>query len=300
VRVLDSTGFLALPAMPRSLIVVGGGFIGLEMAQAAHRLGANITIVDALPRVAGPEDREVSRALEAVFRRMGWELRLGVQVTSVTTQGDSAVLTMQTSAESAGEELAAECALVAVGRRPNSADLGLESLCVELSGPASVRNNEYLEAAPACTRGRRERQDAAGPRGQPPGPLRGAAPAGKGGKAPLRLRPGAKHPLRQSEVLRVASWQTKPGRRRKRAGIARAAHQTPRPGPRRHSGLRQMRVAAGVCGRHGRWRGLSRMAESAALRCGRLDQGGRRGLHVPAPHPGRIPQGAMLADKEAA
>ncbi|SNR77066.1 dihydrolipoamide dehydrogenase [Humidesulfovibrio mexicanus] len=148
VRVLDSTGFLALPAMPQSLIVVGGGFIGLEMAQAAHRLGAKITIVDALPRIAGPEDREVSRALEAAFRRMGWELRLGVQVTSVTTQGDSAVLTMQTSAESAGEELAAECALVAVGRRPNSADLGLESLGVELSGPGSVRTNEYLEAAP--------------------------------------------------------------------------------------------------------------------------------------------------------
>lgn len=147
-RVLDSTGFLALPAMPRSLVVVGGGFIGLEMAQAAHRLGAKITIVDALPRVAGPEDREVSRALEAVFRRMGWELRLGVQVTSVSTQGGSAVVCIKTGEDSPGEELAAECALVAVGRRPNSADLGLESLGVELFGPGYVRTNEHLEAAP--------------------------------------------------------------------------------------------------------------------------------------------------------
>ncbi|MGE4264592.1 MAG: NAD(P)/FAD-dependent oxidoreductase [Desulfovibrio sp.] len=147
-RVLDSTGFLALPAMPKSLIVVGGGFIGLEMAQAAHRLGAHITIVDALPRLAGLEDPEVSKTLETVFKRQGWDIRLGVKVTSVVTQGDSAVLTLQTSAESAGEELVAECALVAVGRRPNSADLGLESLGVELSGPGYIKTNENLEAAP--------------------------------------------------------------------------------------------------------------------------------------------------------
>jgi len=147
-RVLDSTGFLALPVMPKSLIVVGGGFIGLEMAQAAHRLGAHITIVDALPRLAGLEDPEVSKALETVFKRQGWDIRLGVKVSSVTTQGDSAVLTMQAGPEAASEELVAECALVAVGRRPNSADLGLESLGVELSGPGYIKTNGNLEAAP--------------------------------------------------------------------------------------------------------------------------------------------------------
>lgn len=146
-RVLDSTGFLALKEMPRSLIVVGGGFIGLEMAQAAHRLGAHITIVDALPRLAGLEDPEVSKALETVFKRQGWDIRLGVKVASVLTQGEGsgegAVLTLDS-----GEELLAECALVAVGRRPNSADLGLESLGVEVSGPGYIKTNEYLEAAP--------------------------------------------------------------------------------------------------------------------------------------------------------
>ncbi|HWR04909.1 MAG TPA: FAD-dependent oxidoreductase [Humidesulfovibrio sp.] len=146
-RVVDSTGFLALSAMPQSLIVVGGGFIGLEMAQAAHRMGAKITIVDALPRLAGLEDPEVSKALEAVFKRQGWDIRLGVKVASVQTQasdsGEAAVLTLD-----GGEELLAECALVAIGRRPNSADLGLESLGVALSGPGYIVTNEYLEAAP--------------------------------------------------------------------------------------------------------------------------------------------------------
>ncbi|MBI5518757.1 MAG: FAD-dependent oxidoreductase [Desulfovibrio sp.] len=145
-RVVDSTGFLALSAMPQSLIVVGGGFIGLEMAQAAHRMGAKITIVDALPRLAGLEDPEVSKALETVFKRQGWDIRLGVKVASVLTQGENAVLTL--AAENGGEELVAECALVAIGRRPNSADMGLESLGVELSGPGYIKTNEFLEAAP--------------------------------------------------------------------------------------------------------------------------------------------------------
>jgi len=148
-RVLDSTGFLALQQMPASLIVVGGGFIGLEMAQAAHRLGAKITIVDALPRLAGVEDPEVSKTLEAVFKRQGWDIRLGVKVASVLTHGEGpgegAVLTLDGEG---GEELVAECALVAVGRRPNSADLGLESLGVELSGPGYIQTDENLLAAP--------------------------------------------------------------------------------------------------------------------------------------------------------
>lgn len=147
-RVLDSTGFLALSKMPASLIVVGGGFIGLEMAQAAHRMGAKITIVDALPRVAGPEDPEVAKTLETVFKRQGWDFRLGVKVASVATQedGEGAILTLD--AENGGEELVAECALVAIGRRPNSADLGLESLGVELTGPGYIKTDENLLAAP--------------------------------------------------------------------------------------------------------------------------------------------------------
>jgi len=101
-RVLDSTGFLGLPKMPASLLVVGGGFIGLEMAQAAHRLGAKITIVDALPRIAGPEDPEVAKVLEAAFKRMGWDFRLGVKVASVATHGESAVLTLDAASGGGG------------------------------------------------------------------------------------------------------------------------------------------------------------------------------------------------------
>lgn len=142
-RVMDSTGLLALGEMPKSLIVIGGGFIGLEMAQAAHRMGAHISIVDALPRLAGLEDPEVSKVLETVFRRQGWDIRLGVKVAGVQTAGESAVLTLE-----GGEALSAEAALIAVGRRPNSAGLGLEELGVRFAGPGYLVTDENLLAAP--------------------------------------------------------------------------------------------------------------------------------------------------------
>ncbi|PKN09023.1 MAG: 2-oxoglutarate dehydrogenase [Deltaproteobacteria bacterium HGW-Deltaproteobacteria-8] len=146
-RVLDSTGLLGLTEMPKSLLVVGGGFIGLEMAQAAHRMGAKITLVDALPRLAGAEDPEVSKTLESVFKRQGWDLRLGVKVASVKTIGDEAVLVLD-SADGVGEELHADLALIAVGRRPNSADLGLEALGATLNGAGYIQTDAQLLAAP--------------------------------------------------------------------------------------------------------------------------------------------------------
>lgn len=147
-RVLDSTGFLALAEMPKSLIVVGGGFIGLEMAQAAHRMGAHVTLVDALPRLAGMEDPEVSKTLETVFKRQGWDIRLGVKVAGVKTEGESAVLTLATDGAGGGETVSAEAALVAVGRRPNTAGLGLEELGAQFAGPGYLATDENLLAAP--------------------------------------------------------------------------------------------------------------------------------------------------------
>ncbi len=142
-RVMDSTGFLALAEMPKSLIVVGGGFIGLEMAQAAHRMGAHISIVDALPRLAGLEDPEVSKTLETVFKRQGWDIRLGVKVAGVKTEGDSAVLTLE-----GGETISAEGALIAVGRRPNTEGLGLDALGAQFVGQGYLATDENLLAAP--------------------------------------------------------------------------------------------------------------------------------------------------------
>jgi dihydrolipoamide dehydrogenase len=140
-RVLDSTSFLALAEAPESLIVVGAGFIGLEMAQAAARMGAKITLVDLADRVAVQEDPDCSAALQAAYKRAKWDLRLGVRVKCLATDGGRAVLTLDD-----GTAIEAERALVAVGRSPNSADLGLENTGAALTGQGFVLTDGRLLA----------------------------------------------------------------------------------------------------------------------------------------------------------
>ncbi|XPV75244.1 MAG: dihydrolipoyl dehydrogenase family protein [Desulfovibrio sp.] len=140
--IIDSTGFLALEEVPESLIVVGAGFIGLEMAQVAHRLGCKIHVVDALKRVANYEDQEVSKTLSSLFKRWKWDVRTDVRVQSVVSKDGEAVLTLE-----GGDEIVASKALLAVGRRPVSQGLGLEALGVEPVGPGFVPVNDNLEAA---------------------------------------------------------------------------------------------------------------------------------------------------------
>ncbi|WP_319583861.1 NAD(P)/FAD-dependent oxidoreductase [uncultured Pseudodesulfovibrio sp.] len=139
--VLDSDKFLSMESMPESLIVVGAGFIGLEMAQVAHRFGCKITVVDAMDRVAPLEDPEVSKALASMFKRWKWDIRLEERVAGVRTQDGKAELTFQT-----GDKLTADKALVAVGRGPVTQSMGLEEAGIELLFN-QIQVDDYLMAA---------------------------------------------------------------------------------------------------------------------------------------------------------
>lgn len=145
--VVDSTGFLEQEEMPESLIVVGAGFIGLEMAQVAHRMGAKVHVVDALERVAALEDPDVSKALNSIFKRWKWDVRTGVKVASVGTENGKAVLRLE-GEHKKGSEIVADKALLAVGRRPNTAGIGLEEIGAELIGPGFVQTDDTLQAVP--------------------------------------------------------------------------------------------------------------------------------------------------------
>ncbi|MGE4299689.1 MAG: NAD(P)/FAD-dependent oxidoreductase [Desulfovibrionaceae bacterium] len=144
--VLDSDQLLDLATPPESLIVVGGGAIGLEMAEFLFRLGTAITIVEGQDRLAPTEDPEVGTALAKAHKRRGWTILTGAQVASLTTADGTAVLRLDS-----GEELTASKALLAVGRRPNTEGVGLAAAGVGLSGPGEagwIATNEHLEAAP--------------------------------------------------------------------------------------------------------------------------------------------------------
>lgn len=140
--VLDSNQFLAMEAMPESLIVVGAGFIGLEMAQVAHRFGTKVTVVDAMDRVAPLEDPEVSKALRSIFKRWKWDIHLEKRVAGVRTVDGKGVLTFDTR-----DTIEADKILVAVGRGPVTQDMGLEEAGIELQFNKIIVD-ENLQAAP--------------------------------------------------------------------------------------------------------------------------------------------------------
>lgn len=140
--VLDSDMFLAMETMPASLIVVGAGFIGLEMAQVAHRFGATVTVIDAMDRVAPLEDPEVSKALQSTFKRWKWNVLLERRVSGVRTVDGHGELTMDT-----GEKLTADVILVAVGRGPVTDGLGLDTVGIE-TPMRRIEVDENLQAAP--------------------------------------------------------------------------------------------------------------------------------------------------------
>ncbi|BCS86783.1 dihydrolipoyl dehydrogenase family protein [Pseudodesulfovibrio sediminis] len=140
--VLDSDMFLNQEAMPESLIIVGAGFIGLEMAQVAHRFGAKITVIDAMDRVAPLEDPEISKGLQSIFKRWKWDMRLDSRVSGVKTVDGKAQLTLFD-----GEKIIADKALVAIGRGPVTQGIGLEEKGIELLFH-QIQVNEYMEAAP--------------------------------------------------------------------------------------------------------------------------------------------------------
>lgn len=136
--VVSSSGLLALGAVPESLIVVGGGAIGIELGEIFHRFGAKITLVEALPRILPGEDPVVSEAVRAHFKREGWSIHTERRISGLSTVDGRAALRFED-----GEELGAATALVAVGRRPCTAGLAPEAagLTVNERGWLAVDEN---------------------------------------------------------------------------------------------------------------------------------------------------------------
>jgi dihydrolipoamide dehydrogenase len=141
-RILDSDAILELTAAPKRLAIIGGGFIGLELARFFSLLGAKITLLEALDRLLPLEDPEVSKALLSAHRREGWDIRLGARVAGLKSDGAEAVVNLEDESE-----VRADYCLVAVGRAPNTAGLGLEAAGATLDGRGFVQTDPHLRAA---------------------------------------------------------------------------------------------------------------------------------------------------------
>ncbi len=147
-RIIDSTGALSLPEVPKSLIVVGAGVIGLELGSVWRRLGAQVTVVEFLDRIVPGTDTEVAKAFEKVLTKQGFVFKLSTKVTGATATGKGVSLTVEPVAGGGGETIEADYVLVAIGRRPYTKGLGLETVGIEVDKRGMIANDHYKTTAP--------------------------------------------------------------------------------------------------------------------------------------------------------
>jgi dihydrolipoamide dehydrogenase len=129
--VLTNVEILNLTAVPKSLIVIGAGAVGVEFASIFRRFGTEVTVIEMLPRIVPVEDEDISKELERNFRKQKIRVETGARAENVERAGQGIRLTLTTK-DGKQEVLEAEKLLVAVGRKPNTESIGLENTRVEL------------------------------------------------------------------------------------------------------------------------------------------------------------------------
>ena len=147
-RIVDSTGALALPEVPKSLVVIGAGIIGLELGSVWRRLGAEVTVVEFLDRISPGMDAEVAKAFQRELTKQGMAFKLGMKVTGAKTSKQGVSLTMEPVAGGAAETLQADYVLLAIGRRPYTEGLGLESVGIAPDKRGFIETDHWKTSAP--------------------------------------------------------------------------------------------------------------------------------------------------------
>ncbi|AZO72728.1 MULTISPECIES: dihydrolipoyl dehydrogenase [unclassified Mesorhizobium] len=145
--IVSSTGALSLPKVPGSLVVVGGGVIGLELGSVWARLGAKVTVVEFLDIILGGMDGEVSKQFQRLLSKQGFEFRLGAKVTGVAKSKKGASVTFEPVKGGAAETIEADVVLVATGRRPYADSLGLKEAGVETDERGRVKTDAHLRTS---------------------------------------------------------------------------------------------------------------------------------------------------------
>lgn len=129
-RIVSSTGALALNKVPKRMVVIGGGYIGLEMGSVWSRLGSEVTVVEFLDRITPTMDAEISKHLQRALKKQKLAFRLGTKVTAAKQSKNAIDLTLEPAAGGDAESMTADVVLVSIGRRPYTDGLGLEEVGV--------------------------------------------------------------------------------------------------------------------------------------------------------------------------
>ena len=147
-RILDSTGALALPEVPKHLVVIGAGVIGLELGSVWRRLGSDVTVVEYLDRICPGLDEEAAKVLQRALTKQGMRFKLSSKVAGAVTKDSNVELVIEPAAGGAAETLEADYVLVAIGRRPFTQGLGLEGVGVATDKRGVLLNEHHRTSVP--------------------------------------------------------------------------------------------------------------------------------------------------------
>ncbi len=150
--VVDSTGALELKSVPKKMVVIGGGVIGLELGSVWRRLGAEVICVEFLDQILPGMDGDIRKEANRIFKKQGIEFRLSTKVTGVTVKGKKATLTLEPAAGGTSETLEADCVLVSIGRRPNTDGLGLENIGLATNQRGQIETDHEFRTSVAGVR----------------------------------------------------------------------------------------------------------------------------------------------------
>jgi len=139
--IVSSTGALDLEKVPSKMIVIGAGVIGLELGSVWGRFGAEIEVIEYLDKITPAMDAEVSRNFQRILEKQGFKFRLSSKVVSVKKDKKGAIIEIESVVDGKKETLTADVVLVAIGRRPNTENLGLENVGIKLNPRGFIENN---------------------------------------------------------------------------------------------------------------------------------------------------------------
>ena len=143
--IVSSTGALALKSVPKRLLVVGGGYIGLELGSVWRRLGSEVTVVEFLDRITPGLDNEIAKQFQRILSRQGIKFQLSTKVVGVDKKGGALVVIVEPAAGGTRQTLEADVMLVAIGRIPYTAGLGLDKAGVALDKRGRVITDAHFK-----------------------------------------------------------------------------------------------------------------------------------------------------------
>ena len=143
-RVVTSTGALDLQSVPKHLLIVGAGVIGLELGSVWGRLGAQVTVVEFLDHITPGMDGEVQKNLQRILRKQGMKFKLGTKVTGVERSGGALVVSIDAAAGGKPETIDCDTVLVSIGRRPYTEGLGLENVGIATDRRGMIDVDEHF------------------------------------------------------------------------------------------------------------------------------------------------------------